>query len=138
MKQIISIILLLITVVVFFNCMAISRDSRPSGYQMQIYYLPFEVRTFLPVNINKIEIAGKLNKIVMNKSAIYRIKQLLIPITTTQFNHNMVRAKLIIPENIYYVDEKGYTVDTSGNNYQVDADLFEKEMKKIFRFHKYK
>lgn len=128
-----TVLLNMCLVSLFLSCTTTQKMKTENLDNCQIHYLQFNIRTFLPVTIENIEKYGKLKKNITNSKHVSLFRQLINPVEIIQFNHSMVRAKLIFPDNIYYIDEKGYSIDTSGNNFYVDPVYFEMEMKKIFR-----
>lgn len=97
-----------------------------------LFYLPFEVRTYIPVTIKDIERRCDYIKVVTNKNDVVQIKKLIIPLNTSVFDENMVRVKLIFKENTFYVDENGYATDIKNAFYKVEPETFEKRIRKVF------
>jgi hypothetical protein len=125
-------ITLIICITLSLNSYA-QKNVDTAFFALKIHYLPFEVRTFLPVTINNIEKAGKLKKNITNFKKIAVLRQLINHVDTIHFDYSMVRAKLIFSDNIFYIDEKGNTIDTSGIKYYINPVSFGKKMRKIFR-----
>jgi hypothetical protein len=125
-------VMLLITLFIFHSiqCTAI-RKKNLSEFEVQVFYLPFGVLTYLPVTKNNIEKKADYKIIVHKQIEIEKIEHLYNPIEDTTFASDMIRAKVILNKDTTFIDFNGNTINTSGKKFKVVTSQFEKEIMKL-------
>jgi hypothetical protein len=105
-----------------------SSDSlRDSSYL--IYYIPFNVETYIPVTKSNIEEKSHYKFNISSKEFILHIKTMLNAMKEGQFLPKRVRLKLVMDSIEYFFDSEG-GVEIDRRHFKVDKYELEEIIKK--------
>jgi hypothetical protein len=81
--------------------------SWAAEYSAKIFYIPFDIKTYSPITINKIEHSAFVQANLREKWGISDLMSCIERTNRIEFNDQMVRLKVIVSGETYYFDSFG-------------------------------
>ena len=92
------------------------------GSSIKVYFIPFEVETYIPVTVATIECKAHEVWLLSRKNAIY-LSSIIAPVEEKEFDERKVRIKIIGDGRPYYIDSSGVVLK-GALNFQIDKIKF--------------
>ena len=99
-----------------------------------IYYIPFNIETYVPVTVDDIEKRAHLKLVLLEESDLLgRLAKLLSDNKVRgSFDGRVVRLKVVLKKEVYFVDADG-GVKHNGSEYTINPDEIEKIVKELLK-----